>query len=287
MDVAVFEGGPDVGGMTKSFDIWGHRVDLGPHRFLSKSPRVNALWLEMAGDDYHMIDRKSRLLYNQDFYTYPLAPGEILSKFRTRESLCCAVSYLKQRLKGASGADSTSFEDWVVARFGRRLFEIFFKSYSEKLWGIPCDRIDADFAAQRIKGFSLFEALLDSLPGSRRGHATLVDRFAYPLKGAGEIYRRMAREIRSLGGTVRLGAPVEKVLSGNGRVEGLRLVNDEVIRCGSVVSTMPLDTLVKGLDVVPPSTVRSLEKLRFRNTLLVYLRIEGTGVFSDNLGVYP
>lgn len=280
--VAVVESGTQVGGMTRSFDLWDHRVDLGPHRFFSKDPRVTSLWLKMAGDDVHQFDRITRILYQGELYAYPLKPLETLAKLGPVRAAACISSYLWQRPIKRQAGDAETFEDWVVARFGRKLFEIFFRSYSEKLWGIPCERIDSDFAAQRIKGFNLREAVVNAIPGVRRSHVTLADRFPYPRGGAGSVYRRMADEIAKSGGTLKLECPVTGIRCERGRVRGVQLGDGSVLECGNVVSTMPLDRLMKGIRGIPDDVQRSMDRLRFRNTLLVYLKVEGKKHFPDH-----
>src|SRR5207245_7573632 len=141
----------------------------------------------------HMVDRLTRIYYQGRFFHYPLKPGNALWNMGLASAAGCLASYLKERVCPSFPADqNTTFESWVVDRFGRRLFEMFFKSYSEKLWGIPCDQLDADFAAQRIKKFSLGEAIKAAFGIGGRGHKTLVDQFAYPTGGTGMVYERMA-----------------------------------------------------------------------------------------------
>ena len=147
--VDVYEASDKVGGLSRSMALWGRRVDLGPHRFFSRDPRVNQLWLEVVGEDYYMVNRLTRIYYRRQFFYYPLQAMNALQRVGVLGATRAVLSYLRQRI--APVADDGSFENWVVRRFGRRLFNLFFKSYSEKLWGIPCSKLDADFAAQRIK----------------------------------------------------------------------------------------------------------------------------------------
>jgi protoporphyrinogen oxidase len=159
---------------------------------------------------------------------------------------------------------------------------MFFKSYSEKLWGIPCDRLSADFAAQRIKKFSLGEAVKGALSaGSRLRHKTLVDRFAYPLGGTGAIYERMAGLVAANGGQVQLGMPVRRVVLDGCKVTGVELADGRVEPCDHVISTMPLTLLVRGLEQVPSAVQAAADALRFRNTILVYLHVDAKHLFDD------
>ncbi|HRX77987.1 MAG TPA: FAD-dependent oxidoreductase, partial [Pirellulaceae bacterium] len=168
VDVSVFEAGPSVGGLARSFELWGQRVDLGPHRFFSTDARVNRLWLDIVGREYAMVDRLTRIYYRRRFFQYPLKPLNALWNMGLPDAAMCVISYFNEHLRPESPrTDNASFESWVVRRFGRRLFEMFFKSYSEKLWGIPCHELSADFAAQRIKKLSFSEAARSALSPQR------------------------------------------------------------------------------------------------------------------------
>ena len=247
-EVVVYEADDRVGGLARSFDLWGQRVDLGPHRFFSTDARVNRLWLDVVGRDYQMVDRLTRLYYQRRFFHYPLRPIDALVNMGLGNAARCLASYLREKVSPSFAAhENDSFETWVVGRFGRRLYEMFFKSYSEKLWGIPCHDLDADFAAQRIKQFSLGEAVKNSLSlGKENGHATLVDRFAYPLGGTGSVYAKMAELVRDRGGVIRLGCPVRKIVHEDFDVKGIELADGSFEPFDHVISTMPLTLLVRG-----------------------------------------
>ncbi len=189
--VCVLEAADQVGGMARTIPLWGQSVDIGPHRFFSKDRRINELWLEIAGGEYDMVDRLTRIYYKRKFYNYPLKPFNAFLNLGPFESFRCLMSYFRERLAPAPLADN--FESWVISRFGKRLFDIFFKTYSEKLWGVSCTEIHSDFAAQRIKKFSLMEALKTAFLGNSGKHATLADQFAFPHGGTGRIYEKDAR----------------------------------------------------------------------------------------------
>jgi protoporphyrinogen oxidase len=281
--VDVFEAGDQVGGMARSLDLWGQRVDLGPHRFFSTDRRVNQLWLEVTAGAYRMVDRLTRIFYGGRFYHYPLRAGNVLWNLGLRDTLHCLGSYCWEQIRPSAPADQeATFESWVVRRFGRKLFETFFKSYSEKLWGIPCDQLDADFAAQRIKKFSLGEAVKSVLGTAKVRHKTLVDRFAYPLRGTGMVYEQMAQRVRQWGGRIHLREPVRRVLHEGRQVHGLEFADGRRADFDHVISTMPLTLMVRGLGEDVPGTVRAaVDSLTFRNTLLVYLHIGATDLFPD------
>jgi protoporphyrinogen oxidase len=281
VSVDVYEADSQVGGMAKSIQLWGQTVDIGPHRFFSSDSRVNRLWLEVAGDDYKMVDRLTRIYYQDKFFYYPLQPMNALITMGIREAMLCAASYFKEQLNGNRDAVN-SFENWVVNRFGRRLFTIFFKTYTEKLWGIACNDLDADFASQRIKKFSLGEAIRSAFRLSNQQHKTLVDKFAYPIQGTGMIYHRMAEAVqRSDHSNVYLGTPVRGVVADDHNIIGIQLADRSQKRYDHVISTMPLTQLVKSLKPLPQPVVKAVSALNYRNTIIVYLYCRHAHLFPD------
>lgn len=284
ISVDVYEASDSIGGMAKTIDLWNQKVDLGPHRFFSSDPRVNKVWLDMVGNDYDMVNRLTRIYYKNKFFYYPLKPLNALSQLGIFEALNCLYSFSKESIfRSNKAVEEDSFESWVVRKFGRRLFEIFFKTYSEKLWGIPCDELDSDFAAQRIKKLSLGEAIKSAIKGNKGNkHKTLVDTFAYPHGGSGVVYERMAERVRNSGGDIYCETPVKRVCVENGKAVGVELMNGEFRSYDRIVSTMPLTRMVSQLPEVPESIVQAAESLKFRNTILVYLKVEAIDLFPDN-----
>lgn len=281
-DVTVFEASDAVGGLARTIDLWGHRVDLGPHRFFSKDKRVNGLWNEILGQDYRLVERQTRIYYDGRFFQYPLEIANVLRNLGAGEIARSIASFARQKFAPEfSPQRRDSFESWVVSQFGRRLYEMFFKSYSEKLWGIPCAELDADFAAQRIKRFNLAEAMLAATGFARRQHATIVEQFAYPKGGSGELYVRLANRFAAAGGRLRLSQRVGRVLADGERVNGLLLEQGTMIPFDHIVSTMPLTLLLEGLQGVPAEILETSRALRFRSTILVYLKVESPNLFSD------
>ena len=281
IEVHVYEAGPQVGGLAKTIDLWGQKIDLGPHRFFSNDTRVNELWLEVVGRDYKMVDRLTRIYYKNKFYYYPIKAGDALSKLGFFTSAACMFSFMRQKI-APTRLDGT-FENWVVNRFGRKLFNIFFKTYSEKLWGITCKELDADFAAQRIKKLSLWEAVKNAIGGGKKNkHKTLVDQFAYPLEGTGMVYERMQKHIENKGGKVFCNTPVKRVLTENGKVTSIELENGEIKKYDHIISSMPFSLMVTRLPEVPEEIKKLAGSLSYRNTILVYLQVEGKDLFPDN-----
>ena len=143
--------------MSRSIQLWNQTVDLGPHRFFSKDKKINALWLEVVGEDFDVVKRKTRIFYDKSFFDYPIRAFNALRGLGIWQAGLCMLSYMQQKIFPVK--DTSTFEGWVTRRFGKRLYRIFFKTYSEKLWGIKCTELDSDFASQRIKKLSLFEAV--------------------------------------------------------------------------------------------------------------------------------
>ena len=295
-EVEVYEASPYLGGMARSFELWGQRVDMGPHRFFSKEKHINEFFTTLVKDDYTLVNRLTRIYYRNRFFYYPIKLFNVLRNLPPFTIISILWEFL--RIQVFPYKNPTTFEEWVSNRFGRKLFEIFFKHYSEKLWGIPCSKIDADWAAQRIKSLSLWEALVSAVFGNKGDkHKTLLDQFAYPNLGTGTLYERAADFIRSHGGKVNLQSPVKKVMqdAGSGMrdeglgigdwglgVRGIELMDGTIVKADYVVSTMPLTLLLKGLKDVPADIQAAAEKLYFRNTILAYLEVDSTELFRDN-----
>ncbi len=280
--VDVYEASDSVGGMCRSIVLWDQIVDIGPHRFFSNDKKVNELWLEVIGEDYQMVNRLTRIYYKNKFFYYPLKLGNVLRNIGLVEAAMCVLSYMFQRLKKEDDVNS-SFEAWVTNRFGKRLYNMFFKTYTEKLWGITCDKLDADFAAQRIKKLSLFEAVKNAfLSGKGNKHKTLVDQFAYPRLGTGQVYQKMSDYISAHGGKIHLKSPVYRIDTKVNQVKGLELINGDYIAYDHVISSMPYTAMVQRLPEAPEPIVKSSRKLTYRNTVIVYLKVNATDLFKDN-----
>jgi protoporphyrinogen oxidase len=276
----VFEVAPQVGGLAKSFELWDQIVDLGPHRFFSNDTRVNEFWLEVADGDYDLVDRLTRIYYKKRFFHYPLKPTNALVNLGLFTATRCMMSYMAERISPTK--DTSTFEGWVKSRFGKRLFEIFFKTYSEKLWGITCEELDADFAAQRIKKLSLWEAIKNAMfAGKGNKHKTLVDQFAFPTEGTGLIYDKMAAKCIENGGKVHLNTPVQRLITNGKKVTGIELENGEIREYDHVISSMPISLLTTRIDGIPEEIKEAANGLKFRNTVLVYLHIDGKDLFPD------
>jgi protoporphyrinogen oxidase len=267
--------------MAKTIELWSQLVDLGPHRFFSNDPRVNTIWLEVLGNNYKMVNRLTRIYYKKTFFDYPLKAFNALKGLGILEATYCIISYLKAKL--VPKKDESTFESWVSNKFGSRLYSIFFKSYSEKLWGISCTELDADFAAQRIKKLSLFEAVKSAIfSSSGNKHKTLVDEFSYPLHGAGAAYEEMAKRIKKLDGEILLNTPVKYVTPPDGlnSEPEIQLENGKKLSFSHIISSMPITLLINRMNA-PEEIKQHANSLKFRNTILVYLLIDGDSPFPD------
>jgi protoporphyrinogen oxidase len=291
--VTVLEADPTyVGGISRTVRHKGFRFDIGGHRFFSKSKEVEDLWTELLPGDMLDRPRSSRIYYNGRFFTYPLKAGEALSKLGFVESARCVLSYLKAR--AFPNKSPKSFQDWVSNQFGARLFAIFFKTYTEKVWGMSCKEISADWAAQRIKGLSLKTAILNALwkPTSQtKGQVikTLINTFRYPRLGPGMLWEAAADKTRAQGGLIEMGRTVvglhydvnhrawSVTHTGPGGSDFRQLTADHVI------SSAPLQHLVPGLSPgVSPLALEAAGRLRYRDFLTVALVVEDRGQFTDN-----
>ncbi len=276
-----------VGGIARTDEYKGFRFDIGGHRFFTKCAEVDDLWTELLGPDMLERPRLSRIHYRGRFFDYPLRPMNALRGLGLATSAACLASYLQARLRPCP--DETSFEHWVANRFGRRLFEMFFKTYTEKVWGMPCSEISADWAAQRIKGLSLFEAVRNALlpsPGGARVK-TLIDRFRYPRLGPGMMWERAVRLSANAGQKVLLDRAVTRVLSEKGRVVGVEATDADGARHeyeGShFVSSLPLRELIEAMEPAAPDGVREAARsLRYRDFLTVGLICDREDLFPDN-----
>ncbi len=280
-----------VGGISKTATYKGFAFDIGGHRFFSKSQEVEDLWDEILDNKFLNRPRKSRIYYNNQLFDYPLRAFDALSKLGLVEAVRCVLSYFKVRLH--PGRSPQNFRDWVTDKFGKRLFEIFFRTYTEKVWGMKCEDISADWAAQRIKGLSLSKAIWHALLPQRANRPrqeiikTLVDSFRYPACGPGMMWEAAAEKIRANDGDVRLGQDVVAILRKDGG--GWQVVardqsgTEHTYDCEHVISSMPMRDLAAALaPALPPCVSEVARKLRYRDFLVVALIIKDLNVFDDN-----
>ncbi|RJP74672.1 MAG: NAD(P)/FAD-dependent oxidoreductase [Candidatus Zixiibacteriota bacterium] len=286
--VVLLEQLPQVGGLSRTLQKDGARFDVGPHRFFTKNTEVFDLWKNLLQEDLLSVPRLTRIFYNKKFFYYPLAPMNALFGVGPLEAGQIFLSYFSNRVKERfSPTQPVSFEDWVVSQFGRRLFEIFFKTYTEKVWGIPCTQIGADWAGQRIKGLSLWTAFVNSVFKPQGNKIkSLVDEFVFPRLGAGMFYETMARHIEQHGGKILLGRTVTGFRHEGDRIRSVVARNGdgstEEIEGSAFLTSAPLTENVMGfLPQAPPEVMTAAQGLRYRSHVGVDLIVEGNP-FPDN-----
>jgi protoporphyrinogen oxidase len=280
--VIVLEASDMVGGIARTEVRDGYRFDLGGHRFFTKVKEVDDLWHEIMKEEFLRRPRKSRIYYHDKFWDYPLQAGNVIRNFGPVELVRVGLSYVWAVLKPKGREDT--FEQWVSNRFGKRLFNHFFKTYTEKLWGVSTDEIRAEWAAQRIKGLSFLSAAKAAFLGNKDNKIkSLISEFNYPRYGPGQMWEQMTADIRAKGGEVRLNAPVTRLRTdANGRVTEV-IAGGETLTPSHVISSLPLRTTVGITEPEAPADVRDAARgLRYREFLTVLLVIEGEDLFDDN-----
>jgi protoporphyrinogen oxidase len=281
LPVVVLEAESQVGGLAKTVERDGYRFDLGGHRFFTKAKEVERLWHEVLSDEFLLRPRMSRIYWNRKFLDYPLRGPDVIKKLGPVELSRVMGSYGKAKFRPVRPEES--LEDWVTNRFGRRLFELFFRSYTEKVWGVPTSELRAEWAAQRIKGLSLTSAAKAAFFGNDGNKVkSLIQEFHYPRFGPGQMWETMTEEIRALGGEVLLDTPVERIEVADGRVREV-IAGGRSFEAGHVISSLPLRTTVRVANPGAPGHVReAAEGLRYRDFLTVALVLDGEDLFPDN-----
>ena len=282
--VTVVEKGTMVGGLARTENYRGYHFDMGGHRFFTKSPEVERLWHEVLADDFLRRPRLSRIFYRSRFFSYPLKPLNALRGLGLVESVLILLSYLRWRLLPYRREET--FEQWVTNRFGRRLYLTFFKTYTEKVWGIPCSELKAEWAAQRIKDLSLKTAVLSMFFKPRRTVRTLIEQFDYPRLGPGMMWRAFAARIEAHGGRVLLKRGVVRLNRRGERVTSIVVRpgdGEQTIEGTDFISSMPLTELVQRLDPpAPPHVLEAAGALKYRDFLTVCLIVDRPRLFEDN-----
>lgn len=272
-----------VGGLART--IWrdGYGFDLGPHRFFTKNAEVLDLWREFLGDDLLEVDRLTRIYYKGKFFSYPLKPLDALAKLGPVATTKAIASYVRQGFKKQVG-EPENFEDWVVAQFGRTLFETFFKSYTEKVWGIPCDQIGKEWAGQRIKGLNLSQAIRNAFQQNRSDNVrSLVERFYYPRLGAGQLYERMAERLVGAGTRIHLNSNISRIESHGDKVISLIADTDERFEANHYFISAPITAVAEALVPEPPiDVIEAARSLYYRSHITVNLALDVPSPFPDN-----
>ena len=280
----VLEKSGHVGGISRTEQYKGYRFDIGGHRFFTKVGEVEALWHEVLGDEFLKVPRLSRIYYGGKFYPYPLKLWPTFKNLGPIESAKILFSYLKAKVKAPYPVEE-NLEQWVSNRFGPRLYRTFFKTYTEKVWGIPCDQIRADWAAQRIRGLSLKRAVTNAL-FKNVNEATLIEEFLYPIYGPGMMWEAFQRRVNETAGEVRMHTEVVSVRRDGYRVQNV-LIRDaggeRELTAEHFINSMPINELIERMDPPPPPDVLEAARgLAYRDFLVVALVVDQPTMFPDN-----
>jgi protoporphyrinogen oxidase len=282
----VLEKSDYVGGIARTEVYKGYRFDIGGHRFFTKVDAVNKLWKEILGDDFLVRPRLSRIYYEGKFYHYPLQLFNVIGNLGLLESFLILLSYFRAQIRRSS--EEETFDQWVSNRFGKRLYLTFFKTYTEKVWGIPCNQIQAEWAAQRIKDLSFGTVVLNALYRNKKNPEikTLISEFHYPVLGPGMMWERCLELIEQQGGTVRLNTEIVRLHHEEGRLTGVTARQDGILMeltADHVISTMPLNELCSRLEPPAPVEVQAAGAgLNYRDFLIVGLILDRAETFPDN-----
>ncbi len=278
----VFEQDSQVGGLSKTVCHDGYRCDIGGHRFFTKNEAVNKLWHDILPEDFLRRPRLSYIFFRDNFFNYPLKPRNVLKGIGLGRTSWAMGSFLWRKLFPIR--PEISFADWVGNRFGKQLFEMFFKTYTEKVWGITCDELSAQWAAQRIRNLSLGRAVINAIGLGRKGGVTsLIEEFDYPNLGPGQMYEAMAQKAQQGGTKILLEQKVVGVRHNNQQIESLEIKQGDTVRtvpAGRFVSSMPISELVQSLNPAPPANVLAAAKaLKYRSIMTVNLILRSPGKF--------
>jgi len=282
----LLESEKQVGGISKTIQYKGYHFDLGGHRFFTKMNEVNDLWKEVLGENFRKTPRLSRIYYNNKFFNYPLTAMNALAGVGLFETFGILGSYFNSKVFPYKQEDT--FEEWVSNRFGKKLYSIFFKTYTEKVWGIPCSTIQAEWAAQRIKGLSLTTAIVNAVFKPKNSNIkTLIDQFDYPVYGPGMMYNEMRNKIENMGGDVLMNSRVTKVNHKDFEITGIEYEdiegNKHVLEGTDFISSIPITELISILNPAPEGKVlEAVNKLSYRSFITVDVIINRSELFPDN-----
>jgi protoporphyrinogen oxidase len=284
--VTVLEGDDMVGGISRTAQYKGFRFDIGGHRFFTKITPVEKLWHEILGKEFISVPRMSRIHYNGKYFDYPLKAANALFGLGIWQTIRILISYLKARLWPSKVEEN--LEQWVSNRFGTRLYQIFFKTYTEKVWGIPCTEIRAEWAAQRIQGLSLTKAIISAASLNKRSTKikSLINEFQYPRLGPGQMWEMCRDRVMEMGNEVLMQHWADRIEVSNGQATGVWAKTpegDKFFPADHVINTMPVRELVRAITPPAPAPVReAAEGLKYRDFLTVALMLDKQNLFPDN-----
>lgn len=278
----ILDSGDRVGGIARTDIFKGYCIDIGGHRFYTKLPEIEAIWHELLGSKFMLVNRLSRIYYKQKYYNYPIELHNAISNLGIGETLGIIKSYLLACInKTIRAKEPINLEEYLIDNFGDKLYRTFFKNYTEKVWGEQCVDISAEWGEQRIKGLCLQEIAKKAL-GFGSSSKSLISQFHYPQKGVGQMWETMAHIISKAGGTIKLNSPVQQIHVEENKVTGV-LSNDVYYQAEHIVSTMSLRCLINSIVPQPPfEVVQSANSLGYRDFLIVCLIVDSQDIFPDN-----
>jgi protoporphyrinogen oxidase len=276
--IILFDKNDRVGGLARSTPYKHHYFDIGPHRFYTKNAEVLRFWKNILKRDFVEVKRLTRILYKNKLFLYPVRLMDVVEKLGMLESLKCLISFLWVKISLRNLVPKT-FEEWITKHFGKKLYSIFFKTYTEKVWGIPCGKIGAEWASQRIKNLNFYEVVKNAIFGERvRKAKSLIDTFYYPKKGAGYFYEKLAGLIKKNKGSIFLNREITSIHWSANRIKSV-----ENIAIKYLFSSMPITSFIHALNPKPPrSVLLAAKKLYFRDHITVNLIVDRTNLFPDN-----
>ena len=283
--IIVIDKNDKIGGLARTEVFDNIRFDVGPHRFFSKNQEINNLWHDTLGEDFKVVDRITRIYYKNKYFNYPIKPFDVLMKLSPVELFYAAFSFFYAKL--FPNKNIKTFEDWVVNKFGWKLYNTFFKTYTEKVWGIPCKEIGADWAAQRIKGLDIFQIIKNSLLPGKNEVKTLVNHFNYPVLGAGQMYEVMYEKIGSNKTELLLNTEVIKFNREGSTIKSVDVISKEKekirVNARHFFNSIPLTHFFKMLN--PPieksGILNAVDSLYYRDHITVNLLVDRENVFPD------
>lgn len=283
-DILIIDRNKSIGGLSRTDVFEGMRFDVGPHRFFTKNKEINKIWHDTLKTDFRPVSRLTRIYYKNKYFYYPIKPFDVLRKLDLAESLNAILSFfISQTRKNTS----VTFEDWIVRRFGRKLYETFFKTYTEKVWGVPCSQIGSEWAAQRIKGLNIIEIIKSSFTGRKNTKIkTLVEQFYYPILGAGQMYEAMCDKIVSNGAEVMLNSNVIRFNRQDNLIKSIDVVktNNQTINISAkhFFSSIPLTHFFKMLEPADSTIINNAAAmLNYRDHITVNLVVSKQNIFPD------
>jgi protoporphyrinogen oxidase len=285
-DIILIDKNKIVGGLSRTELFDGYRFDVGPHRFFTKNSEINALWKNTLGNDFIPVERLTRIYYKNKYFNYPIKAVDALMKMGMIESTHALLSFLSAQVF-KKNREAQTFEDWITQKFGKKLYTTFFKTYTEKVWGIPCNQIGAEWAAQRIKGLDILQVIKSALQFTpSKNIKTLVEQFDYPRKGAGQMYEAMAETVMNMGAEILLSSEVKSFNRTENKINSV-LIKDEngreiTIKAKSYFNSIPLTHFYQLLSPQENSKIKNaVEALYYREHITVNFIIDGADIFPD------